>query len=414
MKRLLSFLVVLSVLAFAGYKAGVWWLADQRLAEARTELSSIGVLERGKIGSALDGRLLLKEASWLDFRLTQPLSMGLVELDAESPVALLTGLANPETVAGNWTLVVEQARMILEPTMFRNWVIDDIDESSTSAPLIALACAPDPRQHLGSGDLKRMGIESIGGDFRLAQNQDSLQAEWDTVAMGSMELNWLGARLNFSRSGLDLTGYDEPAGVTLRDGGLMRRISAYCSRETGLTVNEWSVKAATALARAMEARGYQASEQLIALYRQWLTEGGEFQFTFHPGNETLGVPVRTEEEPMAAWQVRYNGAQVPDVYLTKIEPVASAVAPEVYEPIAPPETSNRLQWFVEPVENASVWQGQTVRVTLSNGKSVEGRLVRVGERELEVARLLADGEVAYPMLIRAVASFEVWRRGRAN
>ncbi len=414
MKRLLSVLVVFSLLAFAGYKAGVWWLADQRLAEARTELSSVGVLERGQISSALDGRLLLKGASWLDFRLTQPLTMGVVELDARSPIELVTGLANPEAVTDDWSLVIEQARMILEPTMFRNWVTEDVNES-VSAPLIALACAPDPRQHLGSGDLKRMGIDSIGGDFRLTQSRDGLTAELNTSAVGSLELNWPGARLQVSRTGIDVTGQEQPAEATLRDGGLMRRISAYCSRETGLTVNEWSVKAAKALARGVEAQGYKASEQLIALYRQWLTEGGELQFSVNPGSETFGVPVRAEERPEAAWQVEYNGAQVPDVYLTRIQqPTEPDVAPEAYEPVTHPETSRRPQWFAEPVENASAWQGQRVRVTLSNGKSVEGRLVSVGERELEVARLIAGGEVAYPMLIRAVARFEVWRRGRAN
>ncbi|MBJ6136653.1 acetylornithine deacetylase [Marinobacter litoralis] len=414
MKRLLSFLVVFSLLAFAGYKAGVWWLADQRLADARTQLSSTGVLERGQIGSALDGRLLLKDASWLDFRLTQPLSMGLVELDAHSPVALVTGLANPQRIAGDWTLVVEQAHMVLEPTMFRNWVTEDVEESSTKAPLVALACAPDPRQHLGSGDLKRMGIDSIGGDFRLTQNRGGLQAELHTLEMGSLELNWPGARLHLSREGVDVSGHEQPADITVRDGGLMRRISAYCSRETGLTVNEWSVTAAKALARALEGRGYQASGQLIALYRQWLTEGGELRFLVNIGSEAYGVPVRDGENPGAAWPVTYNGSQVPDVYLSRIQPAVPEVAPEAYEPVTHPETSLRPQWFAEPVENAGLWQGQTVRVTLSNGKTVEGRLVSVGERELEVARMIAGGEVAYPMLIRAVARFEVWRRGRAN
>ncbi|RMJ03207.1 hypothetical protein DOQ08_02672 [Marinobacter litoralis] len=414
MKRLLSFLVVFSLLAFAGYKAGVWWLADQRLAEVRTELSRLGVLERGQISSALDGRLLLKEASWLDFRLTQPLTMGLVELDAHSPIDLVTGLANPGAATGDWTLVIERASMILEPTMFRNWVTEDVDESTAGNPLIALSCAPDPRQHLGSGDLKRMGIDSISGDFKLTQSRDGLAVELHTSAVGSLELNWPGARLNVSRTGIDLTGLEQTAEATLRDGGLMRRISAYCSRETALTVNEWSVTAAKALARGLEARGYQASGQLVALYRQWLTEGGELQFNANFGSDTFGVPVRTQERPQAAWQVTYNGAQVPDVYLTRMQPKAPEVAPEAYEPVTHPETSSHAQWFEEPVENADAWQGQTVRVTLSNGKSVEGRLVSVGERELEVARMIAGGEVAYPMLIRAVARFEVWRRGRAN
>jgi hypothetical protein len=52
MKRLLSFLVITGIVAFAGFKAGVWWLTDQRLAEARTVLSESGVLERGRISSS--------------------------------------------------------------------------------------------------------------------------------------------------------------------------------------------------------------------------------------------------------------------------------------------------------------------------------------------------------------------------
>ena len=80
MKRLLSFLILLTLMGFASYKAGVWWLADQRLAEARTGLSEFGVLERGTIGSSLDGRVLLKQSSWQDFRLTQPLELGLPAL----------------------------------------------------------------------------------------------------------------------------------------------------------------------------------------------------------------------------------------------------------------------------------------------------------------------------------------------
>src|SRR5690554_8156161 len=90
MKRLLSFLIILALVVFAGFKAGVWWLADQRLAEARTALSEAGVLQRGSIGSALDGRLLLKQASCQDFRMTQPLKLGLGELDDGTAVSLLT------------------------------------------------------------------------------------------------------------------------------------------------------------------------------------------------------------------------------------------------------------------------------------------------------------------------------------
>ncbi|MDX1557661.1 MAG: acetylornithine deacetylase, partial [Marinobacter sp.] len=84
MKRLLATLVVLVLIGFAAFKAGVWWLADQRMAEARQALEPQGVLHRGSISSGIEGRLVLNDASWQDFELTQPLDIARVELDTGS------------------------------------------------------------------------------------------------------------------------------------------------------------------------------------------------------------------------------------------------------------------------------------------------------------------------------------------
>ena len=82
MKRLLTLLVVLVLVIFIAFKAGAWWLADQRLADARSALAPWGALERGAISSGIDGRLVLSDSHWQDFRLTQPLAIGRVEFDA--------------------------------------------------------------------------------------------------------------------------------------------------------------------------------------------------------------------------------------------------------------------------------------------------------------------------------------------
>ena len=68
-------------------------------------------------------------------------------------------------------------------------------------------------------------------------------------------------------------------------------------------------------------------------------------------------------------------------------------------------------WQPVALEGAERWLDYTVRVTLSNGRTVEGRLTRVDEKQVEVARPVDGGEVAYPMAIRAVDRLEVWRRG---
>ena len=151
MKRLFTTLVLAALLGFAAYKAGVWWLADQRMSEARQALGESGVLKRGKIGSGVEGRLVLSGAHWQDFELTQPLVIGRAELDAGSPIALLKALVDPSDLPANWSLQAEGLALVLEATMFRNWVTADGTGRGEQAALFALPCAPDPRQQLGSG-----------------------------------------------------------------------------------------------------------------------------------------------------------------------------------------------------------------------------------------------------------------------
>lgn len=413
MKRLVTWLVVLALLVFLVFKAAVWWLADQRLAEARSALEEYGVLERGVIASGTDGRLLLSAGSWQDFRLTRPLDIGRVEFDAGSPVSLLTALADPSQLPQVWTLQAESLGLILEPTMFRNWVTDEA-EDSTNSPLLHLSCAPDPRQQLGAGDLIRLGITGLAGEFMLRQTPEELHAELNTAGTGSLELTWADTRLRLS----DLDGIgDLPSRqvtATLRDGGLMRRVAAYCARESGLELLAWAERSLQAFRDGLASRGLAASEGLQALYQRWLLEGGEVTADLRPGTPWLGIPVYpADSSPGQGWAVSYNGTLITGVYLQEVPATRAQVSRTAREAqVVRQEIPGEEGWYPESVDNASSWIGYRVRVTLSNDNVVEGRLDRVGERELEVARPVGGGEVAYPMLLRAVAGFEVWRRGR--
>ena len=152
-----------------------------------------------------------------------------------------------------------------------------------------------------------------------------------------------------------------------------------------------------------------------AWIRQWLLEGGEITASVRPGSETLGIPVRPEgENGTVAWALKYNGAMVPDVFLRKAEPVAPELPKAALEPIVPRENPDITRWYTEDLEQAAMWINRKVRVSLSNGNIVDGRLASVTERQLEVAREVAGGEVAYPIAVRAITEFEVWRRGQAQ
>lgn len=416
MKRLLATLVILVLIGFAAFKAVVWWLADQRMAEARQALEPYGVLHRGNISSGIEGRLVLNDASWQDFELTQPLEIARVEFDAGSPVNLLSALVDPTALPAQWTLRFDGLGLTLDPTMLRNWVTAEGANSDGDPALFVLSCAPDPRQQLGSGDLIRMGITALAGDGFLRQTPGDLHAELNTANAGSLELNWPEARIRIQDSELSVSSGAGALTLTLRDGGLMRRIAAYCAREAGIETSEWAGRAVEALGAGFAARGLAASDQLKALYRQWLLEGGELTVSLQPGQPLFGVPVRADENDGEglSWPVRYNGAGVPDVYLTEAEPVIQETPEVAVEPVVPREDPDTESWYPAELENAGQWIDRQVRVTLSNDNVVEGRLVSVSERELEVARVVAGGEVAYPMLIRAIVNFEVWRRGRAQ
>ncbi|WP_100638008.1 acetylornithine deacetylase [Marinobacter salexigens] len=415
MKRLLTALILAALLGFAVFKAGVWWLADQRMAEARQVLSVNGVLERGKIGSGVAGRLVFTDASWQDFELTQPLVIGRAEFEAGSPVDLLKALADPAQLPASWSLQAEGLALELEATMFRNWVTADGVGGREQAALFALSCAPDPRQQLGSGDLLRMGIPRLSGELILEQTPERVHLELNSENTGSLELNWPGARISLVSPESILTSSSRPLEITLRDGGLMRRIAAYCAREAGQEMTQWARRAVEAFETGLKTHGWYASDQLLALYRQWLLEGGEVTASVRPGSETLGIPVRAENENAdgtLAWAVEYNGAMVPDVFLRKAEPVAFEPPKEALEPVVLRENPAVASWHAQELETAPAWIGRKVRVTLSNGNLVQGRLASANEQELEVAREVAGGEVAYPIVTRAITGFEVWRRGQ--
>ncbi|WP_297790425.1 acetylornithine deacetylase [uncultured Marinobacter sp.] len=411
MKRLLTFIVVVVLLGWLLFKAAVWWLADQRLAEAREAVESVGVIDRGTIRSGIEGRLLLADARYQDFRLAQPVEIGRLAFDAGSPLNLLTALMDPGRLPVAWSLRAEKVELRLEASMFRNWVTAS---GEASQALFAPVCGPDHRQQLGSGDLVRMGVDGVTGEALIRQYPDRLYLELTTESTGSLEVEWPGARVDIMNPERLVRSGEGPMAVTIRDGGLMRRIAAYCARESSVAMDEWTRIVMDAFRQGLNLRGYEASAQLLALYRQWLIEGGELTLMLNPDQPVYGVPVQgTEQERAPDLMVSYNGQKVPDVYLEEVEPPEPTVSEKSLQPVVPEGTDNQVAgWYPAELAEAGRWVGHNVRITLSNDNVVEGRLASVGEQTLEVARTVGGGEIAYPMTIRAIETFEVWQRGQ--
>lgn len=411
MKRLITWLVVLAVLAYLAFKAAVWWLANQQVAVLQETLQETAVIKRGDIGSGISGHLVLKQAEYQDFRLTQPVRIGQLRFVAGSPVQLVASLIDPRNLPAQWRLEAEPLTMALDAAMLSNWLT--ASPGARRSSVLAPVCGPDHRQQLGTGDLVRMGISRLEGDLLVQQSPEALRVELHTDETGSLEIHWPTARLDITAPGEVASTAAQPMNLTLRDAGMMRRISAYCARESGVAADEWTGIVMDRFRSGLESRGYRASDQLLALYRQWLREGGELTLALDPARPVWGVPVHEPQQASSgeSLQVTYNGSQVPDVHLVAMPPKVQEPPAEAVEPVTAPEPAGP-GWRTVPLEQAGQWIGQKVRVTLSTGRVVEGRLDRVDDGEqLEVARMVNGGEVAYPMAQRAVTRFEIWYRG---
>lgn len=412
MKRLLSVVLVLALVAYVGFKAAVWWYADRTLTEVRRGLADYGALERGQLGSGMAGELTLRGVRFQPFHLVRPVDAEFVRFRARSPLELVNGLRDTSSLPSWWELEFTGLALTLDSTLLRNWATDN---GQAQPALFAPVCGPDMRQYLGAGDLMRMGIERLAGEALVYQRGPDLGVELATEGAGSIEVNWPGTRVGLVAGRPELWVRGERLHMTLRDSGLMRKITAYCARESGLEPSAWADMVTANLEAALVARGYEPSTQVRALYRQWLTEGGEISVELSPGEPLLGIPVReagTAEADADELTLTYNNARVPDLYLTRSPPRVQAAPEQAMQPVVPGDTETAIaEWRDADADTAQRWLGRLVRVTLSSGREVEGRLDRVDDDRLEVARMLDGGEVTYPMTLRAIERLQIWHRG---
>lgn len=415
MKKLLLSVLVLALVGYCAFKGTAWYFTHKALEASRGAGAFEGVVSANRLRSGLSGTVTLAQARYQLFRMTEPVTADAVHFQAASPVVLLRSLVVARALPSQWRLVMDGLELKLDPAMLKGWVVagDQAAERSLFSPV----CAPDHRQQLGSGDLIRMGVSALTGDATIDQSLDELRLDLNTAEAGSLEVHWPDARLSLADPGAVLDSSDEIARVTLRDAGLMRKVTAYCARESDMAVTAWADLITRSFREGLHARGYEPSQQLLALYRQWLTEGGELEMDLRPGEDTWGVPVNQpgdSESGQAELSVHYNQARVPGVYLLPWSPPATSEQTPVSanqreDSVAAGETTGPA-WFVSSAAEAAPWLDRSVRVTLENGRVVEGRLAGITDERLNIARKTDGGEVAYPIPLKAIARFEVWRR----
>lgn len=417
MKKLFLSLIGFLLLGYLGFKGAAWYQVNATLEQAQEAVEGEGVLSWGGIGSSLAGQVSVYDLQYQHFSLTQPVQASRLTFSTSSLPELLDVLSGG-SLPGEWELDVENLRMDLATPLIRDWVAPQ--NSAVDAGLVNIPCGDGTLDLAG---LMQMGITQVAMDLQVEQaamldDTGGLGLDINAGKLGSLELRAPGLRLTSLGDEEDgLADYGGPIALSTRDGGFMRRVAAFCARESGLEVEDWAAQATKSFSDRLVAQGLSPSDQLRALYKVWLRDGGELKATLAAGDPLFGLPQRDGpgdvgplDPGVSNFDVFYNGARVQDLfvrYMPRSEPVPAIAGTA---PATASETSDGLAYRKAQSDQAGRWLGKDVRVALSSGRVVEGRLSGVTDQRLEVTRIVDGGEVAYPLAKSAITLFEVWRR----
>ncbi|MGQ7273625.1 hypothetical protein [Marinobacter sp. V034] len=416
MKKLFLSLVGLLLLGYVAFKGAAWYQVNQTLTQLQESVAREGVLKWGGIGSSIAGQVSVYDIEYQHFSVTQPLKINRVTFIADSPsslISMLTGGPLPQV----WEADVENARMAMDTNLMRDWVAseDGIQQSG----LLKVPCGTG---ELGLSQLMALGVDQVAADLKLSRSasdgsEGGLALEVNGGKLGSLDLRLPDHGLTEGLSEEGLEAYSGQVLFTLRDGGFMRRVAAFCAREADTDVNVWAGKAAADFAQRLAKLGYKPSDQLLALYKVWMRDGGELKATLTAGDPLYGLPRRGVSAPeigadpqLDNFDVFYNGARVPDLFVREIEKPNPVLTSGSQSQMQADKSPTQQRFRISDAEEASRWVGRDVRVTLSSGRVVEGRLSGTDDRRLNLTRIVDGGEVAYPLPVTAITLFEVWRR----
>ena len=405
MKKLLMFVIIASALSYGGYRGGAWYVTHTLLVDMRQALADDGVLSWGRIHATLDGDLVIENLSYQSFALNSPVDSRQAVLSFGSAGAVAQWLMDSQRWPAQWQLRLDDVGIALDQPLQRDWVQPPED---ARAPFYRPLCG-SAGQRLTGSSWQGMGLSELRGVITLDRQVDGLYLHGQGGVWGSFDAQFPDAVLrNPLALGEDLDGLGERVELTFRDAGLMRRVTAYCSRASDLEPEAWLTQAQQQFSADLATYGWRPSGQLASLYRVWLREGGELQATLSLTQDALGLPVRSATAPedwRAPWQPAYNGAMVPDVYLVDV-PAPVIEEPEPVMASVPTGPGFRD----EPVTEAARWLNRQVRVSLVSGRVVEGRLIAADSEQLNVGRMMDGGEMGYQISLRGVENFQVWRQ----
>ncbi|TVP54627.1 MAG: hypothetical protein EA349_11220 [Halomonadaceae bacterium] len=413
-KRLLMSGLVL-LLVWGSYHALVWLGAQRTMNQLAQQWSEHGDLRWEGVRTSSSGQVKVQGLQWYWFDITQPVTATALHLELPGPVALLQALWR-----GQWPdqarVQLESVQLQLEPDLFRPWARARPSRLK-GQPLLALAACGE-RRVLAPTDFLQMGIDRFALNLTLTYDQAaqrSLGIDLDAGYLGRLAgfldldqqdiMQWAGATGEVPAA--------KSASLRLNDGGFMGRLATYCAAREDKTREDWVELSSERWVALMTEAGTVPTESLQRFYRHWLSQGGELALEWQPDPEQRAA--LGERASAQAWlqaqglSLRHNNERVPEPGVA-LEP-GRTPEPVIAEPVRDPELERIARYYDSELERAAAWIDRRVRLTLTSGRVLEGRLLSRDDTHMLLHKALEGGEMMLPVPLESIKGFAVWRRG---
>ena len=202
--------------------------------------------------------------------------------------------------------------------------------------------------------------------------------------------------------------------LTHVDNGFFRRLSNFCSEFNQLDRAEFSDRASKSWQKGLSSIGLDANDNLRALYRDYLTQGGQLKFSLSPAKPFVFDQFK---ELLDKDLFSYLGVKA---QLNNKEILGASLKVNRQHFIPPPavieDTTEKDESTLEqkngylPISLEALEQSiqKKVRLETLDGKKHEGLVVSVDKYKMELGKMVAGGSVVYEFQRDQIKSVDMW------
>lgn len=419
MKKLLLTFLFLACVLLVGTKAFIALTTYQTMEALKTELEEDASISYKWISSDLSGAISIHNITVTPFPLKQTYGAKTLTLHFDHPMHLLNGLMDLKS--GFWqgisAVSLDQAYTTTTGKGLISWLSQTYDQAF-SVPLKPYGCLG--KENFEAADWENIGINEFKANISLHQSVQNglmhLDLSADLQELGEFhgELSLSQAPLPATIAGFSLASFNiHSVSIAHVEKGFLKRLSNYCTGKTQLSRTQFSELAAQSWKTSLADIGFITDRATDDLYGEYLAFGGKIKILLAPPspiqlNKSAKLLDQFIDKPLGLSITLNNKAPLkPELYLDGKyfrPPVVTKVIEE-----APMSAPNAKAFIKTEWDRLNQFINQQIRVTLTDGKVIEGTLIDSDKYRVNISQHISGGVFSTHPQRKDVSTIEIWR-----